>query len=394
MVALPEGSVPVKNLTTAEILYGSRTTTHRYELLSHDPSTGRDSLNGWLDGVTGGSLTWSAAATVKKSGTLDVEDLAVAAKGFKALRSVSLPAIRIRPVLLIAGLPEIPLGVYLVTAAPEEWAGTGRTFSLELHDKTTALEQDRISETFTAGTSSPVLSIVKSVVESAGEAISVDGSETRTLSSPMVWPAGTSKVRIVNDLLDAIGYNALWVDGRGNFRATPYVRPAARPIGYELLNGLDRELLDGEESIYSPEWTRDRDSYGIPNKVIAVQAAGADAEPLTGEATNTNPDSPYSYSARGRWVTALVEGVETPDGTTGEQEDFLEAKARQSLIAMSSPQATVSVRCLPIPLELLDALRFASTPAGIDARHTVRAMSLDLAFNALMELELQEVVDL
>lgn len=405
MTTLPEGLVPVQDVTTQQVLYGARATSHRYELLEHSPVTGLDSLVGFLDGVTeAGSLNWVSGTRVKKSGNLTVTDLAAAAPGLVRIGDVNIVTTRIRPVLLIEGLPEMPLSVYVVTASPEKWAATGRSFALELHDKSTVLDQDAVDKTFTAGTTTAILAIVKSVVESAGERISVDASDTRKLVSPMVWPAGTSKLSIVNDLLEVLNYNSLWVDGVGSFRATPYIRPAARSILYSMLNdatgaALVRELTDGAQSIYSPDWSRDRDTYKVPNKVVAVQAASGSAAPASGTATNEDPSSPFSYPSRGRWITETVSGVEVPDFSASPDpaaavEDFLEQKAQRSLIGFSSVQAAVSVKSLPIPLELLDAVRFASAPAGIDARHTVRSIRLPLRFDGLMSLELQEVTDL
>jgi len=210
----------------------------------------------------------------------------------------------------------------------------------------------------------------------------------------MVWPAGTTKLQIVNDLLSALNYNSLWVDGNGSFQATPYVLPADRSQTYELLN-LPRELVDGEKSIYGKDWTRDRDLFNVPNKVTAVQSATGDKAALTGTYTNTDPDSPFSYAARGdRWKTKTLEGVETPEGTDSEVIAFLEAVARRSLIASSSVQATVEVKCLPIPVRVGDVLRFANVPAGIDARHVLTSIELDAHPTGLMALKLRELVSL
>jgi hypothetical protein len=398
VTVLPAGLVPVRDVTTREVLYGARSTAYRYELLEHNTTTGVDSLVGFLDGVRdGGSMQWSSSASVKKSCTLSVVDLVKAGPGLTRVSDVNLISTRIRPVLVIEGLPEIPLGVYVVTAAPEQWDATGRTYSIELHDKSTVLEQDAVEVTYSVGTSTAVLGLVKAVVESAGELIDVDASDTRTLTSPLVWEAGTSKLRIVNDLLDALNYNALFVDGVGNFQATKYVAPADRSVRYSMLNDdsgarMVRELSDGQESIYLPEWKRDRDTYKVPNRVIAVAAGGGDAEPLSGTVTNEDSTSPFSFPSRGRWVTRVLDGVDVPDLSEAATVTFLEDKARQTLIAASAVQAAVTVTCLPIPIELLDALVFASTPAGINARHVVRGVSLGLSFAGVMELELQEVI--
>lgn len=405
MIELPAGIVTVQDLSTLEVLYGSRETQYRYELLTHNTTTGVDQLAGYLDGVTDGSLRWQSGASVKKGGSLRVVDLAAAAAGATRVADVNLVASRIRPVLVVEGLPDQPLGAYLITAAPEGWSGTGREYTLELHDRCTVLDQDKVDGTYTAATGTPILTIIKSVVNSAGEAIDVDASDARQLSKPMVWPAGTTKLKIVNELLDVLGYNSLWMDGSGALRATAYVRPALRAVNYAVLNDADgnaipRELVDGDLSIYSDEWSRVRDSFNVPNKVVAVAAGGSDAPPPIGTATNTDASSPYSYAARGnRWIVMTLDGVELPDYSgdpdpTASAVAFLTAKARQALISASAVQASVSVKCLPIPVELLDALRFASTPAGVNARHTVVSVQLDLRFDGLMGLELREVIDL
>ena len=395
MAALPSDVIiPEPELTTEQRLYSSRTTRYRWEVLTHDPATGREALAGFLDGVTAGSVKWSSNTAVKGSGSVTVADLDVAQPGYLTCSQVNLVNARIRPVLVIDGLPEIPLSVYVITAAPETWATTGRSCTLELHDKATRLDQDAVTETFTAPTDAPILTIIRQVIESAGERIDVDPTVTDTLANARVYEVGTTKLAIVNDLLDTLGWNSLWVDGQGAFRVTPYIRPAARPITYDILNGLPRELVDGEQGIYTPNWTRDLDSFGVPNQVTATASGSADAEPLTGIWQNTDPGSPYSYPSRGFWITTALTNVEVPDGTDQQKIAALNNRAWQTGLAMSSPQAKVTVKHLPLPLRTSDVLRFRSIPAGIDARHVVTSISLDCQPTGLMTTELQEVIDL
>lgn len=389
---LPDGTLPVLNLTTQDILYNSRVTSYRFELLTHN-ADGTDSLSGYLDGVLpGGQAAWQWNQAVKGTLSIKVFDLAQAQPGMTRISDVDLTKVRVRPVLLIQGLPEIPLGVYLVTAGPETWRDTGRTFELELHDRATVLDQDQVSVTFTADTTTPILTQVANLIATAGEKFTPDGTETRTLATAQVWDIGTTKLKIVNDLLAALNYNSLAVTGHGDFIATPYVRPAVRTITYALLNGIPRELVDGSLSIYQPDWNRDRDVWGVPNKVVAVGQGTGTAAPPSGSYTNTDPTSPFSYAARGRWITSTITGISVP--STGDPVAFLNAAARASLIAQSSPQATVMVKHLPLPLAVGDVVRFASAPAGIDTRHVVVGLQLDLVPTGLMQANLQEVIDL
>lgn len=394
-ITVPPGVVPIRVLTTNEILYGSRTTSYRWEILTH--SAGADRLVGFLDGVVDGSatLSWSLYAAVKGSGNLKVTDIVTPQPGFMTIQQVSLTSARLRPVLIIEGLPEIPLGVFLISAAPEDWSDTGRILNLELLDRATVLDQDLMDVSYTVDTATPILSAVAAVVALAGESMNVDATVTTLLSAPMVWPAGTSKLQIVNDLLGALNYNSLWVDGVGIFQATPYVVPANRSLFYEILNGVTRDLVDGATAIYSQQWSRDKDLFNVPNKVIAVQAATGTAAALIGTYTNTDPLSPFSYPSRGnRWVTKVLADVATPNGVDAVVIAFLQAKAQASLIASSAVQAMVDVKHLPVPIRVSDVMRFGNVPAGIDARHTVTSISLDANPLGLMTTKLQVVLQL
>lgn len=384
--------IPIPSRSVMDSLYGDRITTYRWEVLEH--SNGIDQLIGTLDGVADGKLSWTQYAAVKGGGKIEVTDLDQAAPGMIDISDLPLESIRLRPVQIIEGLPENPLGVYLISAAAEEWQATGRTWSIELLDRCTVPSQDKVEESYAVAAGTLILQEVKAILASCGEYIAVNDSVTIATSSGMVWEAGTSKLKIINDLLDVANYNALWMDGYGNFMTTPRVLPADRSINYEVLN-IPRELKDGEQSIYEPDWKRDKDSFDVPNKVVAVQAAGGeDEEALIGVWTNEDPASPYSYVSRGRWIVHTLDSVETPEGTDLEVIAFLQARARATLIQMSAVQAQVKLTHLPVPVRVADVIRFAHTQAGIDSRHVVTKTDLELNPLGLMTSELQEVISL
>lgn len=392
--------IPVKNLTTQDILYGDRTTEYRWEVLEH--SNGIDYLVGTLDGVSEGSLAWVQNAAVKGRGKMEVIDLPAAAPGLLRIGELALETCRIRPVMVMKSggleeeliIPEIPWGTFLLEKATEDWEDTGRVWKLSLLDRTTVPSQDVVDQSYAVAAGTHILKEVRAILATSGEYMVIDESVDLATRSGMVWEAGTSKLNIINDLLDSAGYNSLWMDGWGNFQATPRVLPADRSIIYELL-GFPRELSDGEKSIYSPEWARERDSFRVPNKVIAVQAAGGeDEEALVGQWTNEDPASPYSYISRGRWIPHVLDSVDCPEGTEAEILAFLEARARATLIQMSAVQAEVKIEHLPIPVRVGDVLRFANTRAGIDTRHTITRLDLDTSPTGLMKSTLQEVISL
>jgi len=389
---MPAPILPIRSLSTADVLYGDRVTSFRWEVLSH--VNGIDQLVGTLDGVSDGSLTWTWNAAVKGGGKAEVVDLKTASPGMMRISDLSMEAVRLRPVCIVQGLPENPLGVYLVSNADEDWDSTGRVWSLELLDKTTVPDQDVFDQSYAVAAGTPILKEIRSILASCNEYIAIDESNTLATSSGMVWEAGVSKLKIINDLLDVANYNSLWIDGYGNYQTTPRILPANRSINYEVLN-VPRELRDGPQSIYKPSWSRSQDSFSVPNKVIAVQSAsGTDSTALTGIWTNEDPTSPYSYQSRGRWITYVVDSVEVPAGTSAEITAFLQKRAQTTLIQMSAVQAQVKLTHLPIPVRVGDVLRFSNSSAGIDSKHTITRLQLDLSSVGLMQSSLQEVISL
>ena len=369
-------------LSAAQRLTSSRVTSYRWEVLGHGGE-----LLGVLDGVQGATLAWDGEQEVQGSGTVTIADLhgPHAAPDMLRIAEVDILSARLRPVLVIDELGEFPLGVFLPDFAPDEWTAVGRTHSIDLLDKATVLDRDRVDATFTALATVPVLTTVKQVIEAAGETVHVDATVDTRPQAPIMWPGGTPRLTIVNDLLHVAGFSPLWVDGLGRYRATPFVEPTDRPTVYEQIPGVERELVDGEDAIYTPTWTRAVDMFRVPNRVVAVSAG---TPTLTAVAENRNPESPWSIQSRGRVITHVMTDVEVPATTPGAA--LLEA-ARRELIALS-PTATVDLTHLPVPARPGDAVRFASTPAGIDARHVFRSIRLDAHPTGLMSSTLAEVV--
>lgn len=389
---MPTPIIPVKSLSTSDILYGDRVTSYRWEVFKH--VGGVDQLVGVLDGVSDGSLTWTQNVSVKGAGKVTIVDLDVAQAGMLRIADVATASARLRPVCVINGLPETPLGIFLLTAAGEGWDDTGRTWSFEMLDKCTVPDQEDVDQSYAVAAGTLILAQVATILASCGESIVVDNSNTAVTASNMVWDVGTSKLKIINDLLAVANYNSLWMDGIGNFQATPSVLPANRSVNYDILS-IPRELRDGEQGIYKPQWSRDKDSYDVPNKVIAIEAAdGADTAALVGSYTNADPTSPYSTVTRGRTITATLDGVDVPDGTDASKITFLNSKAQASLIAQTAVQATVKVDHLPIPIRVSDVMRFANLKAGVDGKYVVTGIQLDATPLGMMQSTLQEVISL
>jgi len=351
----------------------NRTSSVRVELL-----TAVEAQAGTLAGVRGGSVLYTAAKSVHGSAALTVTDEGQAVDWLTA---------RIRPVLTVEGYGDTSLGVFLVSEAPEVWGGTGRTWSVKLLDKCTILDQDKVLATYALDAGSVVTDEVVTLIESTGETNYAITPSAATLVNPLAWPAGTTKLRIVNDLLSTINYFSLFADGEGQYRGEPYVKPASRPTVWDF--------LDGSDCIYVPILTKDIDLFAIPNTFIAVGQGDGVTPALVSTAVNADPGSPYSTVSRGtpenpRTIAAEPElGVEVADQAT------LDAYALRRLIELTTPTASIDIQHAFVPaLAFNRAVRFRSTPAGIDARHVVSKTEVSLDPTALVKTTLTEVVDL
>ena len=304
-VQLPEGTFATALPGDADsLLGGTRITAFRYDLL--DRSEG---YLGQLDTVAdGGSLSWSAQASIKSGGTIPVTDPG---------RDIDWVTSRVRPVAVLssgdtATLLEVPLGVYLPAAPEETWTDEGRSWTVDLLDKASILDQDvpvdaaGNATAYTAPAGSNVVALVAALIQSTGEAVTAIEPGPEVLTSAMVFEPGTTKLKIVNELLDAGNYFSLWVDGAGQFRVTKYRDPASRGVVYDLLTPFSR----GPRSLMAPDWSRERDVWSVPNRYVAVSQGDGETEGLVATASNTDPDSPFSFQSRGRWVTQIEEGVE------------------------------------------------------------------------------------
>lgn len=326
---------------------------------------------GHIEGVVGGSLEFAVPRSVKGAGTLNVIDYN---------QNIDWLTTRIKISCTVNGY-EWDLGVFVPSVPKEAWSATGRAWSIELLDKTCILDQDAVTGSFSLPEGTNVINAVRSLIQSTGEtATSAITNTSQTLKNGLVWEPGTSKLRIINDLLDTAGYFALWCDGSGMFRAEPYTLPKSRPSVWEFSD------ITGPK-IYLPEFEREQDIYAIPNRVVAVSQTNSEEPSLVSTASNTDPNSPYSYQNRGRWIVHTETGVEV----TSQQ--ALNTYASKRLVDLSSVQATFTIRHAPVPLYLNNVTTFTRTPSDIiNRKGAVQSMKISLDPTDLMETTFREVV--
>ena len=280
---------------------------------------------------------------------------------------------RVQPWVTVNGT-SWPVGVFLFASPMEKNSDTGRFFDVGLLDKLSIMDADKLANTYSVAAGFLVTNVIEDLIHEVGETnISVTPSSLTTRSQ-IVWPAGTSRLRIINDLLDSINYFSLWVDGYGTYRVEPYLRPSQRAI--------TRSFERGKTAIHRSSWTRDQDTASVPNRVVMTSQSTEDDLVLVGVAENRNESSPYSYPSRGyRWVTHVEDGVEAAS------REVLNDLAQQKLAALSNPVTTVQVEHAIIPFNLNDVVLFQNM------RHVVAGYSITTRPGSLVSATWKQATD-
>lgn len=280
--------------------------------------------------VSGGSVELVALSRLGGSGVLELPDRGGAIDWMShRVQVVYDPG--------IDGAEAWPLATMLLSSPVERRRAGRSVFEVTLLPKLAVLDEDTVGSAFSLAAGTPIIDAVVALIESSGESRIAVTPSTAVLGSSLVWAAGTPKLTIVNDLLTAAGYWSLWVDGGGLFRVEPYLLPSERPVAFEF--------AAGPQSIHQPDWSREQNLSSVPNRFVVVGTGSEDEPALVGVATNEDPLSPFSFQARGRWVTRVEEGAE------GEDQAAFDRLAQRRLLDAMSPVAKLIVKHALLPLE-------------------------------------------
>lgn len=311
---------------------------------------------GTLDGIApGGRLTGNLNARIRWSGTLTYTGLIPNEHWYRY---------RIRPVLTVNSV-SIPLGTYVVRAGQTQYLPEGKTVELDLYDATLLPAQDAISDTISLPAKTRIGQTVIRLLADTGARGTVIGPDETTIATPMVWQAGTSMLRVINDLLAAGGYRALWTDFTGAYRIEKYQPPSARPVTYRFAPGV--------EAIHTNNQVVKQDAK-VPNKIVCISQETATTPAMRAIAVNEDPLSPYSFQNQGVWVAAVHTGIET-----GSQQALDQIAARYLANAQTSTTITRHLAATPIELGSIVADENG-------ALEVVENINLDLTPGELMEI--------
>lgn len=226
---------------------------------------------------------------------------------------------RVRPwqrITTSRGSFRVELGVYLLTV-PKRVAGEEPvTYDVEGFDQLLVLDT-LAGRSYEVTTGTAYLDAARDVAALAGiDAVLVDSSAAGvTLPRPMTWPIDeqTTWLRIINDLLAAVGYRAAWFDWQGQLRFEPNPDFGSRPVEW-VYNSADPLTTVSEQVTSQADFT------DTPNRWVVIvddpQAGDGAGAPIVRE--DSNPSTgPTSIAARGRTITR-VERIQAANAAAAE----------------------------------------------------------------------------
>jgi len=229
------------------------------------------------------------------------------------------------------GWNEWALGTFLLSTTQ-----TARTASMPAdptpvtgYDLLQVVVEDSVTDRYIVAAATNYKTAIDTVLVGAGFPTNTVAVTSKTLPAAMEWEPGTTKLRIVNDLLSAINFTTLSMDPTGQPTAGPYVPPGDAAVLWSY--SLD------SASLVRPGTVTNLDLFRVPN-VIVGYVSQPDRPPLRSVAVNDDPLSPLSTVRRGRSI------VESLDQTTlGEVADqtTLDEKVAQRLDATSQQYETI-----------------------------------------------------
>lgn len=347
--------------------------THRQEKFRVQLLDLKDRPDGDLGEVKGGKLEFSINDEIRSAGNVEVvatEPIDWLRARLKIYYSLYTP----QDVLI----KEWPLGVFIPSSPKGSYSDTEESRDLEIYDKLVILREDPILSTYTVKKAANPIAAVKELILSTGETNMSVTATSDTLDAAMVWEAGETKLKIINDLLDATNYWSLWCNPNGQFQVKPHTTPKQRAVKHHF--------TEGDSSIYKPEFEVDNDYFNVPNRYRLISRAEGSVKSRTSTATNTSASSPFSYANRGRWITTVDTDVEA---TTQAK---LDALAKKRLAEATSKAQKIRIDHAWLPLQLNDIVRFSNARAKFFGAYcSVTEMSMDMVAGGLVSTLLQEV---
>ena len=285
-------------------------------------------------------------------------------------------------VMLDGGTAWFPLGLFLLSTSPRVADETSSVYrTVEAYDQTQVLIDDALTDRLTIPAGTNYITAISQQLTAAGIPAAFQNLSltTKTLPQDRDWDIGTSRIQVINDLLDAINYFSLWFDENGVAQAIPYLAPTDAPSEYVYQDDQRNVILPGIEQTL--------ETFGVPN-VWVIYTSEPEGAILRAEVQNDRLTSPTSIPRRGRKIVRPPELVEAADQAT------LDAKANRLKIEASQvyEQVTLTTPGMPFHGGNRDCYTLVYSDLGLSAKYAETEWEFPLNANGEMTHRLKRVV--
>lgn len=342
---------------------GARTLSFRYEHLT----AGLAVIDSALPGVGSCKVTNNWLADIKRTMEMVILDQG----SIDFLQDKIKPYVRLHlPPYGTGDWVEWPQGVFLLST-PRRKATSSRAVIREVtgYDQLKIFSDEAVADRYTAAAGAVYTTVVSGILGSTVPKNVV--ASAATLLTAREWEPGTSKLRIINDLLAAINYDSLSFDEEGVAQAVPYVDVAVRPEAWTYDTG--------QRGLIVPDVGQEVDLFDVANQWVLV-VSDPDRPTLRSVRTNNDPASPTSTVRRQRTISDFRTEQDAPDQAT------LDAKTLRLAQEASQVYETVPFSTALMPIHgSRDVYRLSYPDLSINAKYVEHAWSMTFAAGASME---------
>lgn len=365
--------------------WGKRDITFEYQLLDKQGNYKRT-----LDCVTSGSVSLNALDEIKRTAKFTLTDdgsIDFLSDRIKPICKLWVPPGKlIRQFFYLSpwqitesdiqllpaqgGYVSFSLGEFLLVSPERSDDESGAVIrDVEAFDQTVILRDDAVDGKFLCVAGSLYTDVIRSILENAGIFRHNITASEKTLPADREWESGTSKLTIINDLLDSMNYWSLWFDEEGYAVASPYVLPAQAASEYEY--------VAGESGVIVTTVKQKLDLFNVPNKWVFV-VSEADRTVLRSTYVNDSPSSKLSTVSRG-FTKVAYKQVDAADQATL---DALVQRAANDAMSVYD-EVTWTSLIMPFHSHMSD-YTFAYPTLGISEKYREHSWSFDLSEGATM----------
>ncbi len=261
---------------------GLREIKFQYDLLDMD-----DNYKKTLKNVISCSIDYKSLAEIKRTATIQLQEDS----------DIDYLNDKIQPFMMIKNGEKWlkwSLGIFMLNSPTRNDSKGVVIRDIKAYDMSQILVQDKVTNRYPIKKNTNYITAISDVLLSAGVTKVKLTNTSKTLQTDREFPIGTTKLSIINSLLEEINYTSVTVDEVGYFVSNPYISPSDRLVDYEYKTDATSIIFNG--------LTETLDLFNVPNQFVAV-LSNPEQEVLKSIYINDNPKSVTSIASRERVIT-------------------------------------------------------------------------------------------